>query len=296
MNCVLLLNNDIRVKRDFLLPLAERFRPAPSGQEADLFAVVSLQINPATDDLVNPPFDGCRALRFQGGELRLPMHRQSGYRRESPRHGAGERRLFPLLPREGASARRLLHDVQPVLLRGRRIELAGIAARVAHPLRTSQRRFAPAPTPRRAIMWSRSTRRPCATLFSFTGCCWMAHARGLCTSCASFHACCCGPCAANLRMHRACGRRFVRSPRSGKCGLPVAGPRSGSCLRSWIAFGLQKALEVIFQPGDGLLGRPFARGQLLAGRALPSRGDGITQQPAHRLCQRRGDLGRKGSR
>ena len=69
---VLLLNNDIRVSRDFLLPLAEHFRAAPSGPDRDLFAVVSLQINPAADVSVNPAFDGCRALQFRGGELRLP--------------------------------------------------------------------------------------------------------------------------------------------------------------------------------------------------------------------------------
>ena len=69
---VLLLNNDIRVGRDFLLPLAEHFRAAPSGPDRDLFAVVSLQINPAADVSVNPAFDGCRALQFRGGELRLP--------------------------------------------------------------------------------------------------------------------------------------------------------------------------------------------------------------------------------
>ena len=69
---VLLLNNDIRVSRDFLLPLAEHFRAAPSGQDRALFAVVSLQINPAADVSVNPAFDGCRALQFRGGELRLP--------------------------------------------------------------------------------------------------------------------------------------------------------------------------------------------------------------------------------
>ena len=70
---VLLLNNDIRVSRDFLLPLAARFRGVlPPGPESDLFAVVSLQLNPATADPVNPAFDGCRVLRFRGGELTLP--------------------------------------------------------------------------------------------------------------------------------------------------------------------------------------------------------------------------------
>ena len=70
---VLLLNNDIRVDRDFLLPLAERCRAAPVGEADGLFAVVSLQINPgAAAGSIDPPFDGCRVLRFQGGELRLP--------------------------------------------------------------------------------------------------------------------------------------------------------------------------------------------------------------------------------
>ena len=70
---VLLLNNDIRVDRDFLPPLAGRCRAAPAGDADGLFAVVSLQINPgAAAGSIDPPFDGCRVLRFQGGELRLP--------------------------------------------------------------------------------------------------------------------------------------------------------------------------------------------------------------------------------
>jgi GT2 family glycosyltransferase len=76
---MLLLNNDIRVERDFLLPLAEHFCNLPPTPQNDLFAVVSLQINPATDDQVNPALEGCRELRFKGGELRLPVTIQSAH-------------------------------------------------------------------------------------------------------------------------------------------------------------------------------------------------------------------------
>ena len=66
----LLLNNDIRPRLDFLMPLAEHFREKPAPGEGPLFAVVSLQINPgAAADAINPAFDGCRRLRFVRGEL-----------------------------------------------------------------------------------------------------------------------------------------------------------------------------------------------------------------------------------
>ena len=69
---VLLLNNDIRVNCDFLRPLAERFRPDRNPEAVkDLFAVVSLQINPDRDDRVNAAFDGCRVLRFDYGDIKL---------------------------------------------------------------------------------------------------------------------------------------------------------------------------------------------------------------------------------
>lgn len=69
---VLLLNNDILVEPGFLTPLARHFRDAITAGDDSLFAVVALQLNPANGDKINPPEDGCRALQFQGGELRLP--------------------------------------------------------------------------------------------------------------------------------------------------------------------------------------------------------------------------------
>ena len=78
---VLLLNNDIRVPADFLRPLAEHFRPEADSK--DLFAVVALQINQATNDKINPPVDGCRELRFVRGELAL-MLPTSPLRKDDP--------------------------------------------------------------------------------------------------------------------------------------------------------------------------------------------------------------------
>jgi GT2 family glycosyltransferase len=70
---VLLLNNDILVEPGFLTPLAQHFWDAGDS----LFAAVALQLNPATEDKVNPAEDGCRALLFQEGELRLPSRTDS---------------------------------------------------------------------------------------------------------------------------------------------------------------------------------------------------------------------------
>ena len=68
----LLLNNDIRPEPGFLPPLAEHFRQQRAAGERELFAVVSLQINPgAADDPINPAFDGCRHLCFVRGELHM---------------------------------------------------------------------------------------------------------------------------------------------------------------------------------------------------------------------------------
>lgn len=64
---VLLLNNDIRVEPDFLVPLVRPFTRDADRPRVTLFAVASLQINPA--GVHGPPYDGCRRLGLQRGEL-----------------------------------------------------------------------------------------------------------------------------------------------------------------------------------------------------------------------------------
>jgi GT2 family glycosyltransferase len=85
---VLLLNNDISVESDFLLPLVKHFQPEPGGSFLTLFAAVSLQINPTGGDESNPPFDGCRGLCFVRGELRLTCQTKGSDRGGPPRPSA----------------------------------------------------------------------------------------------------------------------------------------------------------------------------------------------------------------